>query len=397
MEYYFNELDPTTFQRLINGILVALFGEDARLTPLHGADGGRDGETAPGNPYFEFQVGEVLKPMPGVFSPPRPGSHLFQVKHHRTIDTQHSDARKAVIADFEKELRKNVLTRTGNEQVNYFFLITNAPSSKQAIAELDKKRSTILKNNRNLHADVWWRETVEAYLDQMPSLWKSFPTMFAGGIVPFLSIVTEQNTAGLPRLVRLALERQYRSEGMIKFRQIELERSLARLFVDLDVSLQYLTDEEREHLTFTVRRQARGSSSLTSRNDEDRRQYSGYLAESRHLALASALSVLINETDHALGKVILEGGPGQGKSTITQIAAQIYRQQILRNDHLDPEGRWSPPRKSRLPFRIELKSFAEWLNKDPDTSVEAYLAHLIKRDSGGGEINVDKIHSFVEV
>ena len=44
MQYYFNNLDATSFQRLINGILVARFGEDIRLTPLYGADGGRDGK-----------------------------------------------------------------------------------------------------------------------------------------------------------------------------------------------------------------------------------------------------------------------------------------------------------------------------------------------------------------
>ena len=69
MEYYFDEIDPTRFQRLINTILVARFGEDARLTPLRGKDGGRDGETAPGNPYFEFQVGDKSRELQGPFSP----------------------------------------------------------------------------------------------------------------------------------------------------------------------------------------------------------------------------------------------------------------------------------------------------------------------------------------
>ncbi len=49
IEYYFNNLDFMAFQRLINAILVARFGEHARLTPLQGSDGGRDGETAPYN------------------------------------------------------------------------------------------------------------------------------------------------------------------------------------------------------------------------------------------------------------------------------------------------------------------------------------------------------------
>ena len=33
MEYYFDQLDPTKFQRLINTIISARFGEDVRLDP----------------------------------------------------------------------------------------------------------------------------------------------------------------------------------------------------------------------------------------------------------------------------------------------------------------------------------------------------------------------------
>ena len=63
MEYYFDQLDPIKFQRLINAILIARFGEAVRLTPLRGQDGGKDGETAPGNPYFEFQGRFSVRPL----------------------------------------------------------------------------------------------------------------------------------------------------------------------------------------------------------------------------------------------------------------------------------------------------------------------------------------------
>ena len=56
MQYDLNQLgNPNRFQRLVNAILTARFGEDARLTPLMGIDGGSDGETAPYNPNMEFK------------------------------------------------------------------------------------------------------------------------------------------------------------------------------------------------------------------------------------------------------------------------------------------------------------------------------------------------------
>ena len=198
MEYYFNHLDPVSFQRLINGILVARFGEDVRLTPLRGSDGGRDGETAPDNPFCNYEV-NVDEQSAVKGTPVRLGRYLFQVKHHRTIDTRLSDARRAVISDFEAEIKSNVLSRTGSDQVNYFILITNVPSSEDALGKLDGKRKELLSGVKNLHADIWWEERLFAHLDQLPSLWNAFPSMFAGGRVPLLAQVVDQPTSTLPR------------------------------------------------------------------------------------------------------------------------------------------------------------------------------------------------------
>lgn len=246
MEYYFNNLNPTSFQRLINGILVARYGEGARLTPLRGADGGRDGETAPGNPFFEFQVKPIEPQSPNASV--SAGRYLFQVKHHRTIDVRPNDARALVIGDFETELRRNVLARTGDERVNYFFLITNVPSSKESILAVDKKRRELLKDLETLHADVWWQEGVVALLDQTPALWSSFPEMFAGAKVPFLADVINKSTNGLSRAVRVAIGQQYQRDSLVKFKQIELEKSLTKLFVDLDVDLRFLDPEDSQPL-----------------------------------------------------------------------------------------------------------------------------------------------------
>ena len=166
MEYYFNQLDPVNFQSLVNTILVSRFGEDARLTPIRGQDGGRDGETAPGNPFFEYQVDELGAYSQNISQRPRKGRYLFQVKHHRTDDKRLSEVRQSVISDFRSELKNNVLTRVGDEKVNYFILITNVPSSKDALLKLDTLRRKLLKNTRNLHADIWWQEMVVTYLNQ---------------------------------------------------------------------------------------------------------------------------------------------------------------------------------------------------------------------------------------
>lgn len=397
MEYYFNQLDHVKFQRLINTILVARFGEDARLTPLRGPDGGRDGETAPGNRYFEFQVGDTISVPQSVFQPPRKGRYLFQVKHHRTTDGRLSDSRQAVIADFERELKTNVLSREGDERVNYFFLVTNVPSSKDALNKLDRIRESLVGGAPSLHADVWWQETITTYLDQMPSVWNSFPEMFAGSVVPFLAKVVNITSEGLPRAIRLAINRQYARDKNVKFRQIELEQRLSKLFVDLDIDIQNLPDETRQKLsTAEFRRYEQlGDEKSSIAQVRLERQLRWRSMGSR--SLISALGVLLDDDRHtSIRKLVLEGGPGQGKSTITQMAVQIYRQQILDRHDMDPDERLLAPEKLRLPFRIELRSLAEWLSNNPNGSVEEYLALMIKQDSGGSEVSVDDIHTAVE-
>ncbi|MEG3838854.1 NACHT domain-containing protein [Microcoleus sp. herbarium14] len=401
MEYYFNELHPIKFQRLINGILIAEYKEGVRLTPLHGADGGRDAETAPGNPYWEFQVSNVGSADAETISS-RQGRYLFQVKHHRTSD---KDARRAVISDFENELKKNVLTRTGNQSVNYFFLITNVYCSKDALEKLDKKRAEILKGHKNIHADIWWKEQLISFLDGMPNLWNSFPEMFAGGKVPFIANVASQQNQPLSRGVRMAINKQYERDSKVKFRQIELENNLSKLFVDLDVNIENLTLEERRCLLVSTIEEAKKYRNIefSRKLDYDQSYYEqSYLGRER---LISALTILLSDPQdyqyskdnkELTRKIILEGGPGQGKSTLTQMAVQIYRDQILGQNDISPEKRWTSPSKSRLPFRIELRMFAERLSINPDQSIEEYIAWVFKQDSGGSDIKVDDIHTVVE-
>jgi hypothetical protein len=405
MEYYFNELDATKFQRLVNSILNAKFGVDTRLTPLRGSDGGRDAETAPGNPYFEYQVDDVKPPINALVTPPRKGRYLFQVKHHRTVDARMSDVRQVVLSDFEQELKKNVLNRTGDEQVNYFFLITNVSSSKDSLEKLDKKRNSLIQKTTNIHVDIWWQEQLIAFLDAMPNLWLSFPEIFAGGKVPFVAEVAGKTHTGLSRSLRIAINKQYERDSKVKFRQIDLENDLSKLFVDLDVNLELLSGTEQAEF------QAAEFKRLRANFLEELGNSPGYFEEDYYRQrlfqsnLVSALGVLLCETNNTsdlkdikatTSKILLEGGPGQGKSTITQMAVQIYRSQILGKDNLDPDNRWIPPLKVRLPLRIELRRFAEWLSKNLENSVEQFLANILSQDSGGSQISADDIHNIVE-
>jgi predicted NACHT family NTPase len=216
--------------------------------------------------------------------------------------------------------------------------------------------------------------------------------MFAGNKVPFLADVVNKSSGGLSRAIRVAVGAQYLRDSLVKFKQIELEKSLTKLFVDLDVDLRFLDGEEAQALA--VENLNRKAGFIPETFEINRYYYSyGYL---HHVPLVSALGVLLSESSTSIRKILLEGGPGQGKSTITQMITQIYRSEVLLRDDLNPEERWFPPQKKRLPFRMELRHFAEWLGEHREASVEEYLASLFQKDSGGSQVIVDDIHSMVE-
>jgi hypothetical protein len=378
VQYYFDNLDSTTFQRLINALLTARFGEAIRLLPLRGIDGGRDAETAPPPVLFEVLVKKITFVSADLRL--QPGRYLFQVKHHRMSDHPGSLVRSTVLSDFNNEIITNVLDRGSNESVNYFFLVTNVPSSKEAVAKLDEKRKELLANRIDLHADILWQEHVISWLDQSPRIWPAYPELFAGSVVPLIGQVAGSTPQPLPRSVRLAIEAQSKRDGVVRFRQINLEQRLSKLFVDLDVFAPALNSA----VVQAVMR------SMQNRSGIPRSHY--YIAADDHGI--SCIGVLTAELPTGSQRIIVEGGPGQGKSTVSQMLAQLYRSQLLEGEE-EYGSIWENIQKVRFPFRIELRFFAEWLGTK-DGSVEQFLAESFSKDAGGGDITVESIHSIVE-
>lgn len=389
MEYDLNQLrDSVHFQRLVNGILVARFGEDARLTPLRGKDGGSDGETAADNPAMEFDwEAGPLGSNASLFESPRPGRYLFQAKYHRTGERRPSDLRQLVVREFETELKSNLLSRRDRDDVNFFFLVTNVTASRDSIGKVDAVRKRLLKRQRPLHADIWWGERISALLDLLPELWLAFPELFPGGVPPYTARVLQPAPTGLARTFRLATRAQYERDRVVNFRQVELAHQLLDVFVDLDLH----SPPASRDLAGPAR--GRAAAPFHHRRVVEGRRH-GSLR--RHFFHTTALQLLIDD-EVGVPRLLLEGGPGQGKSTLTQMAAQVYRQRLLgESTYVDRDPAWRGLSKPRFPFRLDLGGLAEWLSDHPKGALEEYMAESLAKDSGGVEVRVQDIHTFVE-
>ena len=386
MQYDLNQLsDPKRFQRLVNTILTARFGEDARLTPIHGADGGSDGETATANPFLEFHYEFSSRHSNNpLVEPPRPGRYLFQVKYHRTGENRLSDLRSTVAGEFRKALVDEVVNRSDRQDVNYFFLVTNISSSKDSYRKIDHIRSEVLKGQKHLHADVWWGERITALLDWAPQLWSAYPELFPGGVPPLLGMAATESPEGLSRTLKLAISHQHTRDSKVKFLQIELEQRLLDLFVDLDIGRIFDTDET-SRIPF---------SRLFLRPTRDPILSDGGSFRGRGFN-DSVLHLLLDD-NRAIPRLLLEGGPGQGKSTITQMAAQVYREKILGTFHSERDPTWHRVSQLRIPIRLELRDLAHWISQNSGGTLEQYVAETLTRESGGATILPEDLHRLLE-
>ncbi len=116
----------------------------------------------------------------------------------------------------------------------------------------------------------------------------------------------------------------------------------------------------------------------------------------------SAMDCFLKETS---ARFVIIGGPGQGKSTLGQYLAQIHRAVLLKREkelYQDIKGTASQthfrPQTERIPFRVVLKYFAQWLADNPrHETVEAYIAEQIcKRASHPRGVNEKAIHQILK-
>lgn len=161
---------------------------------------------------------------------------------------------------------------------------------------------------------------------------------------------------------------------------------LRKVFVDLLVKLRSGPQpRDRTWLGFDVDSQSRAAIALISERP------------------TSAMRWLLRQGRY---KTVLVGGPGQGKSTLGQYLVQVHRASLLGRQS---EMAWHAPGLTssrrqeylptlpRIPFRIILKYYAQWLNDNSGNgTVERYLVEQLQADTNR-EVAPDEFHLMLSL
>lgn len=350
MDYLFENLGDERFQEFCSAVISAEF-PNSQVFPVGQPDGGRDGVTyymdRNSKEFIVFQVKYVKNP------------HLIQDSHKKFIEA------------VSKEIIKinNLIPRGAKK----YYLITNVKgTSHLGVGSIDLLNG-LLEKSLSIPSMCWWRDDLARRIELNPMLKWSFPEILSGqdmiNSILFQNINEDRDRR--ESVIMSYLIDQYDMDNEVKFKQIELQNKLFELFTDVPIRIKKYNDKNkslRQTLEFFKYEQIKHVSTDNV-----------YIVEEEQPTLGGAASFLLNsKVQNDIEKTLLEGGPGQGKSTISQYVCQVHRARLLHKTSdllLIPDGLKASP--VRIPIKIDLRDVAEWVEKKnpyPNLVSDVYFA-----------------------
>lgn len=396
LDYPLENLGPERFQHLCQALLVR---EHPRVQcfPVAQPDGGRDAVSF----YAESSQGKF---------------QVFQVKYARKPLAE-TDPHKWLAAIVEGEAPKiqNLIPRGASS----YYLITNIPGTAHlGSGSIDKINAEISKA-LNLPSFCWWRDDINRRLDTAWDLKWSFPEVMTGP--DFLRAIIEsgisESRERRAAAIRAFLRSQYDMDEEVRFKQVELQNKLLDLFIDVPITL---ADQQADrHVSRQFRRAIRTIESPDSVEaiEGEFEVGTGFIDAGNHLVfgledhIGAATLLLSAGMQKYMPQVVVEGAPGQGKSTLAQYICQIQRMKLLGEENaLSSLPTVHAKTPIRLPIKVDLRDFATWLSrKNPFAAdipefvgvsrptLEGFLAALISHQSGGASFSTDDLLAIVGI
>jgi hypothetical protein len=383
MDYIYENLGDERFQEMCHAIINSEF-PNSQAFPIGQPDGGRDSIVYLSNnkinkEYIIFQVKYVKNP-----NKDEPHKWLTQILEKEAVKV-------------EKLIPK------GAKQ---FYLMTNVRGTAHLDVGSIDKVNKILEENISIPSTCWWRDDISRKLESKNDVKWSYSEILNGQDIlnNFVFKKINENRDRRESVIRAYLKDQYDIDNEVKFKQIELQNKLLDLFTDVPIRVKKINNKNK------VLRDTLISKGLYQRyKDEIRNDYDN----GNHEEIGAANFILNSNIITGIQRFLIEGGPGQGKSTVAQYVCQIHRIKLLvkKNElNLIPENILEAP--VRLPFKVDLRDIASWVEKKNPYSnsisderfleiwqnnLESFLIAHISYHSGINEFNTLDLISVLKL
>jgi hypothetical protein len=396
VDYPLENLGPERFQQFCQALLLR-DQPDVQCFPVAQPDGGRDAVSF----YPEGQSGKFA---------------VFQVKFSRKPLAE-ADPHEWLVGIITAEAPK--LRALIPKGASRYYLITNIPGTAHLDAGAIDKLNQTLTDSLTIPSRCWWRDDICRRLDDAWSLKWVYPELMTGP--DFLRAIIDSGLSEhrdrRSATVKAFLRHQYELDEEVRFKQVELQNKLLDLFIDVPISFRGDPSDQKHlhlyHSIFSMLPRVSSDPDPTDPASETFRYRSGarWIYHSEE-PIGGATLLLHPLFQAVLPNVVLEGAPGQGKSTIVQYVCQVHRMRLLQEkaalSTLPQEHRDVP---SRLPIKVDLRDLATWLSKrhpfsidGPEEvpagwhkSLESFLAALISNQSGGTQFNTDDLIAVMRI
>jgi hypothetical protein len=358
VEYDLSRLSSRSFEQMVQALAVRQFGPRTVIFG-DGPDGGREATVS-------------MIPYTTPYGRNWSGSCIVQAKFRQRPLGATPDGRWALAA-LEEELTKFARRAGGRERPDYFVFATNVVlgpgvdgAKDRAIAQLEEaKRRWGLRDY-----DIWDYDKLRAFLDVDHEVRTRFGWITAGDVLASMLQGGSDSQQEFERALAGYLEKALIDNRFVRLEEAghssDERTALSTVFVDLPINRDH-TDGSGMMLDWLLEQTAR---------------------ECRARDIDPAASLL---------RLVLVGGPGQGKTTLGQFVCQIFRASLLggRGEHLTPEGHEAITavraaceaaalpfdRHPRFPLMINLTDLAKVLMDRPEPMVR-FLRRTVADRSG---------------
>ena len=395
MDYPYENLSDDKFQEFAQALLAKDF-PDTQCFPVAQPDGGRD--------ILTYEYGTSSQ-----------NFNVYQVKYVRK-PLAVNDVHKWLLGIIEGEAPK--VKKLIDKGAKQFYLITNVPGTAHLDVGSIDKMNQILEDELGIPSRCWWRDDLNRKLDNAWNLKWVYPELMTGPdlIRSLIESGLSEDQDRRAGAIRAFIVEQFCAEQLVKFKQVDLQNRLLDLFIDVPALPPQNAEHSKQLRTY---HSLHDYLSYRLSQTPDPHSEQRFLNSYRVKGIGTASFLLHPLVQNQVPLIVLEGAPGQGKSTITQYLCQIHRMRLLGEDEIkkhlpdaykDSEGiNDIPPQHKKshisLPFRIDLRDLAVWLSGNnpfsaeqekieainTTKSLEQFLAFLVKHYSGGLDFSTNDL------